>query len=84
MVGNVWEWCLTAAGSPDKAQLWNYAGGPGTMDNAVNGTLRRVVRGGSWLDYQINARAAYRGRAIPDHGGVTIRGFRVVSRPPSP
>jgi formylglycine-generating enzyme required for sulfatase activity len=53
------------------------------MDNAVNGTLRRVARGGSWYNDQIYARAAYRFRSYPD-SWLNIRGFRVACRPPSP
>ncbi len=46
MAGNVWEWCLNKYRSPDVC--------------AVGGNDLRVLRGGSWIDYQVNCRAACR------------------------
>jgi len=67
MSGNLWEWCLNKFDNP--------------RDTELGGDARRVVRGGSWGDYQPGARAACRGgdRAggRNDYGG-----FRVVCAAP--
>ena len=44
--GNVWEWCLNAYEEPANTQS--------------SGVLRRVVRGGSWINALVSARASYR------------------------
>ncbi len=80
MAGNVWEWCLTAAGEKDNPHFWRYAEGQDTMDNAVNGALHRVMRGGSWFDSHRKARVAYRGGV--ETGWDMDQGFRVVCGPP--
>jgi formylglycine-generating enzyme required for sulfatase activity len=67
MAGNVWEWTLSRWGhtsirQPDYGYPYNPADGredPGSPD-------LRVVRGGSWNDYQRYARCASRDRFIPD------------------
>lgn len=68
--GNVWEWCGNKDDDP--------------QDEAVDGSgHRRVLRGGSWNNYQRNARAAYRSDLTPDARSFFV-GFRVVvRRPPS-
>jgi formylglycine-generating enzyme required for sulfatase activity len=49
----------------------------------VSSDARRVLRGGSWGDFQVSARAVYRGYFRP-FGRVNDLGFRcVVVRPPS-
>jgi formylglycine-generating enzyme required for sulfatase activity len=60
--GNVWEWCLNAYDEPANTQ--------------VSGAFRRVVRGGSWIFSQGDARAANRLNGDP---GVrtSLIGFRV-------
>ena len=45
MSGNVWEWCLNEHDHPQRTGL--------------SGTARRVVRGGSWLNGQVHARAPF-------------------------
>lgn len=70
MSGNVLEWCLTQ---------WvdNYKDYGKTEANGLEGTARRVVRGGAFNYYGWSARCAYRYHRYPD---VNYRsdGFRVV------
>ncbi len=70
MIGNVWEWCLTQ---------WvdNYQNYGKTEANGLEGTARRVVRGGAFGYDEGSARCAYRYRRSPD---LDLRdfGFRVV------
>jgi formylglycine-generating enzyme required for sulfatase activity len=75
MSGNVWEWCLTDYRNPAA----NAAGEVLSSDSA------RVVRGGSWLNNQVIARAASRLNYDPNDRDVTsipVFGFLRVS--PSP
>ncbi len=46
MAGNVWEWCLNEHNQPE--------------NTALSGDVARVVRGGSWFDFQSFARCASR------------------------
>lgn len=63
LVGNVWEWCLTA-----------WSSGADTL----SGDDVRVLRGGSWFDdVQGHFRSAYRTSWNPDIRS-DLRGFRVV------
>ena len=67
MAGNVWEWTRT-----------DYAtGGPAAPESSV----LRVLRGGSWFDVEVNARAAYRLNDTPGYRIVDL-GFRVVCSSP--
>jgi formylglycine-generating enzyme required for sulfatase activity len=71
--GNVWEWC---------GDNWheNYEGAP--TDGSVwkgGDESRRVLRGGSWINYPDNTRAANRNRYNPVDRYYYI-GFRVVRR----
>ena len=81
--GNVWEWTTTIWGenlqNPTFAYPYNATDGREDWDN---GTARRVVRGGSWLDDQLFARAVYRLRYHLDLRS-DILGCRLVRRPPS-
>ncbi len=71
MSGNVWEWCLNKYETSTET----------TIDDSGD---RRVLRGGSWIDRQDLARAAYRYNFFPDFRSSNY-GFRVVVRvrPPS-
>ena len=65
--GNVWEWCLNEYDNPKRVDL--------------SGDGRRVVRGGSWGNYQVDARAACRSFLCPAERGYAL-GFRVVCSSP--
>ncbi len=72
MHGNVWEWC---------EDVWhkNYDGAPIDGSAWVSGgdSNRRRLRGGSWLNYGLNCRSAYRNNYHPDSRSINF-GFRVV------
>jgi formylglycine-generating enzyme required for sulfatase activity len=51
MSGNVWEWCLNQYDNPHRFEL--------------GGEVPRVVRGGSWGNARVNARASYRAHRHP-------------------
>lgn len=70
MAGNVWEWCLS------KHTSYPYQGGDARND--ITGTHARQVRGGSWLDYHIYLRCAYRSWDSPELR-YDLAGFRCAS-----
>ncbi|GAB6042824.1 nSTAND1 domain-containing NTPase [Endothiovibrio diazotrophicus] len=65
MAGNVWEWCLNKRGKKP---------GEVTVDGSGES---RVLRGGSWIAIQVNARAGFPFSYRPD-GRIDSIGFRVV------
>ena len=71
MHGNVWEWCEDEYHS-------NYEGAPvnGSAWASSAEAAHRVIRGGSWIDYAVGCRSAYRGRDSPGNRGVNV-GFRL-------
>jgi formylglycine-generating enzyme required for sulfatase activity len=75
----VWEWTrslFTDVNEPD----FGYPYDPNDSrreDLKAPDSFHRVVRGGSWLDNALNARAAYRFSKPPYHR-LTFVGFRVV------
>jgi formylglycine-generating enzyme required for sulfatase activity len=77
MAGNVWEW----TGSHYKEYPYDRADGRENLE--AGDDVSRVLRGGSWLDYRIYARCAYRDGLIPD-GRWDYYGFRFVVSPISP
>jgi formylglycine-generating enzyme required for sulfatase activity len=73
MHGNLWEWCTDTFHS-------NYIGAPTDGTAWIeNGSNRRILRGGSWIDLPINCGAMDRNH---DHESFDchkyIYGFRVV------
>ncbi len=67
MCGNVFEWCLNEYDNPSQTTL--------------AGDARRVVRGGSWLNSRVAARAACRSWGVPFNRSYDV-GFRVVCSSP--
>ncbi len=73
MSGNVWEWCLSDYNDPKR---------DAAQENLGEATYP-VLRGGSWFNIQLNARAVFRHNSHPADR-VNYIGFRVLcSRPPS-
>jgi len=69
MSGNVWEWVSAIYRS------YEYDANDGREVNSDNRTGVRVLRGGSWLNFDYGLRAPVRYRTYPDNS-VSILGFR--------
>ena len=67
MSGNVLEWCLNEYENPRMVE--------------VTGDSRRALHGGSWYDFWLVARCAFRGVNNPDFRDDTI-GFRLLCSSP--
>ncbi|MEM7129832.1 MAG: SUMF1/EgtB/PvdO family nonheme iron enzyme [Chloroflexota bacterium] len=72
MSGNVWEWCRTS-----KVEQYTYYAEE--IDDTLEGTMNRVIRGGSFLDVAFNMRCAVRSGNDP-RDRVGFIGFRVISQ----
>lgn len=77
LCGNVWEW--TASGWGRNWQTLDYRY-PYLADDGredLQGSMARVMRGGSWFDPLAAAHPAHRGRYLPGSRGSNI-GFRIA------
>jgi formylglycine-generating enzyme required for sulfatase activity len=81
LTGNAYTWTSTIFDQERFAYPWQ----PDQREEPGDAGSRRLVRGGSWYDFQDFARAAYRDRYHPAIRS-NFNGFRVVCglRPPSP
>lgn len=81
MAGNVWEWTRSLWGKDWREPDFRYPYQPGVEreDLSAGADVRRVQRGGSFLDLRGGARCACRWN-VPDRGGDSF-GFRVVVSP---
>jgi formylglycine-generating enzyme required for sulfatase activity len=75
MSGNVWEWLRS------EFKDYPYRADDG-RENPASDASRRVLRGGSWFNSLLDARAAARYWLLPNYW-LNFYGLRVV-RPPSP
>jgi formylglycine-generating enzyme required for sulfatase activity len=80
--GNVWEWTRSLWGEDlfEPEFKYPYNPGDGREDLKAGDDVRRVLRGGSFLNSQRGVRCASRSRDNPD-GGYDVIGFRVVVAP---
>ncbi len=72
MAGNVWEW------TSSKYRAYPYEGNDGREDRVGDGA--RTLRGGSWLNLELDVRCAARNFYNPN--GLDTLGFRVVESSP--
>lgn len=75
MLGNVWEWVEEAHAPFDSASQTDPVG------RSNEDELFRVLRGGAWVNYPVNCRAAFRGGGSPDYRDIGL-GFRVCRGSP--
>jgi formylglycine-generating enzyme len=71
MAGNVREWCW------DWHSSTYYSSSPSSDPRGPSSGSDRVYRGGSWIFYAFDCRAAYRDYGTPTRGNSRI-GFRAV------
>lgn len=79
MCGNVWEWTRSLWGEDRDLTRFKYPYRPmdGREDLDASNKVRRVVRGGSFFNFERLVRAAVRYSNDPDFRGNNV-GFRVV------
>jgi len=77
--GNIFEWTHSLWGNDfNKPEFtYPYSQRLRERENLNAGRdLLRVLRGGSWISSQVNARCAHRRKSNPDNGN-NVRGFRI-------
>ena len=79
MSGNVWEWTLdkyhsSYTGAPSDGSVWGDL--PICNQMCDTGSAGRVFRGGSWVNFAVNLRVAYRFYYSPGNRNVNL-GFRL-------
>jgi formylglycine-generating enzyme required for sulfatase activity len=88
--GNVWEWCADPwhenyQGAPTQGEVWDEQNKNDnryqiySVENLVNllsDERSHCLRGGSWFDYPVGCRSAFRGGYTPGGFNVSL-GFRV-------
>ena len=82
MAGNVREWTSSLWGKFWSKTDYKYPYDPadGRENLKAGDDVLRVLRGGSWDSYWLNAQCSYRSRYNPDFRDVSI-GFRVLVSP---
>jgi formylglycine-generating enzyme required for sulfatase activity len=80
MAGNVWEWTRSLWGEDWEEASFKYPYDPadGREELEAPDSVRRVLRGGSWISGLVIARCAFRRWSSPSRSLVGI-GFRLVS-----
>ena len=73
MTGNVWQWC-------EDGYRKDYENLKGKDPTGEQSNDLRVLRGGSWVDYPMVCRSAFRYSNAPDNR-FSICGFRVALLP---
>lgn len=78
MHGNIWEWCQDIWQDSYDNSYHNYdAASTDESTEKRQEKIRNVLRGGSWFDYPVNCRSAYRCQGNPARK-YEFFGFRVV------
>jgi formylglycine-generating enzyme required for sulfatase activity len=69
MSGHVWEWC-------EDQWINDYKNGPYDSQPRTSNNSFRVYRGGSWYNYAVFCRSAFRNNSTPSNRNSNV-GFRV-------
>lgn len=81
MTGSEAEWCSDWYNENHDANSNYYKNSPKENPKGPNSGYAKVVRGGSWRDYDRGSRVAYRGLNRPDDKDYPDYGFRLVLEP---
>jgi formylglycine-generating enzyme required for sulfatase activity/DNA-binding SARP family transcriptional activator len=67
MTGNTWDWTASLWGDDTETPAFGYPydSADGREDSDAPQPVRRIVRGGAWVNSRISARTAYRGKDHP-------------------